>query len=263
MAGFGASPKSSLDLGLSYPSMPRPSVLNLASLRSWGLILAPVRLELIEAMRMLAPCSIAQVAALLDRPADSLYRHMDKLVSAGVAVRVGVRQKGRHSEQIYDLLADDISPGWNELSPRQANKLCHQTMGSIAKMIERTARDSARNGELVGSDKTRHLNAFFEHAWLTPEDLIELRALVAAVKSFLTQRKTPGHGRLYCTSVVALPVTRKRGARPQNGAVSESPPKATRKKRASQRAVSRQSTAKPRPKRKKAASAARGKRATR
>lgn len=243
--------------------MPRPSVLNLASLRSWGLLLAPVRLELIEAMRMLAPCSIAQVAALLDRPADSLYRHMNKLVSAGVAVRVGVRQKGRHSEQVYDLIADDISPGWNELSPRQANRLCHRTIGSLTKIVERTARDSARNGELVGPDKTRHLAAFLEHAWLTPDDMIELRALIMAVKSFLSDRKTPGRGRLYVTSVAALPVTRRRGARPRGAAAPASPTKATRKRGASPRTAARQPAAKPRPKRTKAANAARTKRATR
>lgn len=232
--------------------MPRPAVLNIASLRAWGLILAPVRLEIIEVMRLIAPCSIAEVSAVLDRPADSLYRHMDKLVSAGVAVRVGIRQRGRHSEQVYDLIADDISPGWNELSVRQANQLCHQTMGAIAKVMERSARDSARHGELVGLDKTRHLTGFLEHAWLTPEDLLELRARIMAVKSFLVSKKTPGRGRLYVTIGAALPITRKRGARPK-GAVASAPPSKVAKKRGGSKAAARRDSTPKAPRRLKSA----------
>jgi len=232
--------------------MPRPAVLHITSLRAWGIVLAPVRIEIIEVMRIIAPCSIAEVSAALDRPADSLYRHMNKLVSAGVAVRVGVRQKGRHSEQVYDLAADDISPGWGELSVRQANKLCHQTMGMMAKALDRSARDSARHGELVGPDKTRHLTGFLEHAWLTPEDLIELRARIMAVKSFLVSRKTPGRGRLYVVLAAAVPVTRKRGAR-LKGEIASEPASKVKKKRSDSRAAVRSDAAPSAPRKKRSA----------
>jgi len=214
--------------------MPRPAVLTLSSPRAWGLILAPVRFEMIEAMRMIAPCSIAQVAEILDRPADSLYRHMNKLVAAGVVVKSGVRQKGRHSEQVYDLVADDITPSFAGMTPRQAHRIYHGTMSTIAKIIARTSRDAIREKELVMQGSVFKTLAFLEHAWLTPEDLAEFRSLVMAIKTFLDARKTPGKGRLYVTTAVAMPVTRKRCARRRDGAEAADAPAPKRSARAKQ-----------------------------
>ncbi len=222
---------SVLSLVLSSPKMPRQAVLTLSSPRAWGLILAPVRFEMIEAMRMVAPCSIAQVAEILDRPADSLYRHMNKLVVAGVVVKSGVRRKGRHSEQIYDLVADDIAPSFAGMTPRQAHRIYHGTMSTIAKIITRTSRDAIREKELVMQEGPFKTAAFLEHAWLTPEDLAEFRSLVMAVKSFLDARKTPGNGRLYVTTAVAMPVTRKRRARQRDAADAVKAPAPKRPKR--------------------------------
>ena len=74
----------------------------------WKTLLAPVRAEIIETMRMLGPCGIADVARQLDRPADSLYRHFEKLVATGVVIEKGTRPTGRRKERVYDLLADDF-----------------------------------------------------------------------------------------------------------------------------------------------------------
>ena len=214
--------------------MPRPAVLTLSSPRAWSLILAPVRFEMLEAMRLCAPCAIAQVADILDRPADSLYRHMDKLVASGVVKRVGTRRSGRRTEQVYDLVADDIKPSFEGMSERQASKVYAKVMATILKILARTARDSARQGGLTGTQQKRHTAAFLEHAWLAPEDIPEFRARMMAFKSFLADKRTPGRGSLYLVTGIAMPVVRKRGARQKSPSksLSKSPSTATRKQAA-------------------------------
>ena len=101
---------------------------------------------------MIAPCSIAEIATALDRPADTLYRHLEKLKRAGAVVEAGVRRIGRRVEQVYDLVADDFRVDFKDGSGRTANKAYNDTMQSIIKVASRTARDSSAAGQLLGCD---------------------------------------------------------------------------------------------------------------
>ncbi|MFM8697874.1 MAG: winged helix-turn-helix domain-containing protein, partial [Phycisphaerales bacterium] len=53
--------------------------------------MAPVRFELVEVMRDIAPCSVGELADAVDRPADSIYPHLRQLVRIGVVVEAGSR----------------------------------------------------------------------------------------------------------------------------------------------------------------------------
>lgn len=181
--------------------------------KAWGVLVAPVRLEVVEAMRMVAPCSIAEIAAALDRPADTLYRHIEKLSRAKLVVEHSVRRSGRRFEQIYDLVADDYKPGFKSGGGRAANKAYEDTLQSIFKIATRTTRDSARAGQLIGTGDDRNIIGKLELAWLTPDEFSEVRELMAKVKSYLDARKARRDGRLYVAAFVAIPVTRKRGVR--------------------------------------------------
>lgn len=74
--------------------MPRKPVHVITAPAVWKTLIAPVRAEILETLRMLGPCGIADVARQLDRPADSLYRHFEKLVATGVVVETGTRSTG-------------------------------------------------------------------------------------------------------------------------------------------------------------------------
>lgn len=165
---------------------------------------------------MIAPCSIAELAAALDRPADALYRHIAKLERIGIVVAVGMRHTGRRSEQVYDLVADDLRVAFKDATHRTANKAYNDTVQSIVKIVSRTARDGAAAGQLVGLGDERMLVGKIEHAWLTREEFQAVRAMIMGIKEFMDSRKGRREGRLYCAAFVALPVTRKRGATARN-----------------------------------------------
>ncbi len=209
--------------------MSRPAIHRIANPKAWTVLVAPVRLEVIEVMRMIAPCSIAEIATALDRPADTLYRHLEKLKRAGAVVEAGVRRIGRRVEQVYDLVADDFRVDFKDGSGRTANKAYNDTMQSIIKVASRTARDSSAAGQLLGVGEERNIIGKIEHAWLTQEQFIELRELMMKVKSFMDAHKSHREGRLYLAALIAMPVTRKRGAKRAAESAMKSAPKSAPK----------------------------------
>jgi len=219
--------------------MPRPPVHLITTPKAWAVYIAPVRLEIVETMRMVAPCSIAELAEATDRPADTLYRHIEKLRKVGVVVDAGFRRSGRRFEQVFDLAGDDFRPQFRDTSPRVVNKMFDDATKSIAKILLRTTRDAAAAEQIVYGPEDRNASVKFEHAWLTPEEFVQLRELLFGVKRFMDARKAsrgaskepsqeaareaahskdgPRDGRrdarLYLATFAAVPVHRRRSAR--------------------------------------------------
>ena len=187
----------------------------------WKTLLGPVRAEILETLRMLGPCGIADVARQLDRPADSLYRHFEKIIATGIVVETGTRRAGRRTERIYDMIADDVAPRFGKTGVQAINDAYLTTAKTILGMTSRTFRDAAAAQQLVGLglDKPCTMRAFFEHVWLTPADFEELNAIFRRLADFHDSKKTRTPAtRLQLVSVLAAPIVRRRGAARQRAA---------------------------------------------
>lgn len=180
----------------------------------WQVLVAPVRLEILETLRMLAPCGIAAVAHHLDRPADSLYRHFAKLVKTGIVIETEIRHTGRRPEQIYDLVADDITCRFSRDRDAAAGQAVLSTAEAILKMTDRTFRAAEAAGQLAALDRDvpSDVRAFFEQAWLSPHDLERLQHHFREIKQLLDDKTPKPDGHLCLVSVFMAPVVRKRGA---------------------------------------------------
>lgn len=55
---------------------------------------SPARQEIVDALQAAGARTIAELAALLARPADSLYFHVRSLVKVGLVVERGERREG-------------------------------------------------------------------------------------------------------------------------------------------------------------------------
>jgi predicted transcriptional regulator len=197
--------------------MPRKPLHHVTDPATWRTLCAPVRLEIVETLRLLAPCGIAAVAEHLDRPADTLYRHFRKLVETGVVLKTEIRQTGHRPEQIYDLIADDITCRFSRKGNAMAGEAVLMTAQSILKMTDRTFRAAADAGLLSTLDRglPSDVRAFFEHAWLSPEDSERLMQLFGEIKQLLDDKRPKGDGRLCLVSVLMAPIVRKRPATPR------------------------------------------------
>jgi hypothetical protein len=109
--------------------MARPAVHRITKPAQWAKMMAPVRFELLEAMRAIAPCSAREIALALDRPADALYPHLRALVRVGVVRDMGERPGRTRPERVYDLVADDFRPSFKG-----------STRANTARVVDRSMR---------------------------------------------------------------------------------------------------------------------------
>jgi predicted transcriptional regulator len=193
--------------------MSRLKTLAITSPKAWVTMTAPVRLEMLEALRLLGPCAIADIASMLDRPADALYRHMDKLVRLGAVRELEQRKVGRRLERTYDVVADHIQPGFRDGGSKAANQAYDHTVKVICKIAGRASRDAAQSGQLKFSAEARTLAAMVHHGWLTPAEFARARGLIVELQALLGAGRRRPDARLYVIASMLLPVVRKRGAR--------------------------------------------------
>ena len=197
----------------STAGMSRLKTMAVTTPKAWVTLTAPVRLEMLEALRLLGPCAIADIATMLDRPADALYRHMDKLVRLGAVRELEQRKVGRRLERTYDVVADHIHPGFRDGGSKAANQAYDHTVKVICKIAGRASRDAAESGQLKFSAEARTLAALVHHGWLTPSEFARARELLMELQALLGAGRRRPDARLYVTASMLLPIVRKRGAR--------------------------------------------------
>lgn len=193
--------------------MSRTRVHTVSSPAAWEVLVAPARAEIVEAFRLLGPCSIAEVAEAIGRPADTLYRHIAQLIDAGFLRDAGVRKGERNLERLVDTVADDFVIDFKDHTGAAENRAIVTTANSFLSAMGRAVRDSAAARQLVFSNKHRNISINYELSWLRDEDYQEVRSLIRRLKQIMDEGKTRREGRLYMTLAMACPVTRKRSSR--------------------------------------------------
>ena len=192
--------------------MKRKTVHLVQSPAAWGVLISPVRAEIAEALRLLGPCSLAEIGAAINRPADALYKHLDLLQQAGFVVEAGFRKGARNVEQLFDVVAEDFMIDFKDGTGAAENKAVVTTANSFLKAVGRAVRDSAAARQLEFHPARRNLAISYELSWLTPEDFQAVRVLINRIKQLMDAGKQKRAGRLYMSLFVATPVTRRRGA---------------------------------------------------
>ncbi len=190
--------------------MKRPKIHAISSPAQWEVVASPVRAEIAEALRLLGPCSVREVAQALDRPADTLYRHIELLQEAGFVREAGFRKGARNAEQLIDVVADDFVIDFRDNHGEAENRAILQTINAFSWATQRAVRDSAAARQLVFDASARNITINYELSWLTPEKFREVRGLIGRIKRLMDSGKKRREGRLYMTLAVATPVTRKR-----------------------------------------------------
>ena len=193
--------------------MPRPPIHAISRLEDWAVMMAPVRFELLEVMRDIAPCSVGELADALDRPADSIYPHLRLLAKIGVVVEAGSRASRTRPGKVYDLVADDFRPGFGRTGARAKTAAIDRTMQGLTRIVSRTSRKAAAAGRFSYDEDFQNVVAKLEQAWLTPRELSVVRSRLQSLKRYLDARKGRRAGELYLAAFFVMPVVRKRGAR--------------------------------------------------
>ena len=149
---------------------------------------SPARQEIVDALAAAGPCSVAELARHVARPADSLYFHLRKLISVGLVVERQARKNGRHVASVYGVLG----------APRMRYKAVEPAAVSrvIAAAVRLGGRDFARalNSDVVKEGPRRELWGGRAKGWLAASEVAEANRLIARLSTLMLGGR-PGRGR--------------------------------------------------------------------
>ena len=97
--------------------MKRPKTLVISTAEQLKALVTPVRNQIHLQMEMLGECTIAELAAAMEREPESLYYHIHRLQRVGVVIQVGERSFNGRSEAVYALAGERIRVDQTESSP--------------------------------------------------------------------------------------------------------------------------------------------------
>ncbi len=192
--------------------MPSARSSNLCTPAAWLTMMSPVRCEIAQAITLLGTCAVSEIAAVTNRPADTLYPHLQKLRRTGIVVDAGSRRSGRHVQALYAMRARDVQPNFRGAGSAVENRVGHRTASTLLRAMDRTVRDAAAARALITRAEARNISMSYELGRLTPAMFQKLRGHVMAIKRLMDEGKRQRTGTLYLAISVACPVVRRRGA---------------------------------------------------
>lgn len=178
----------------------------------WTAVISGRRVELIEFLSAVGPCSVFELAQHMDVAADSLYHHIKKLVATGIVREVGVRNAGRQVERLYDVVADEFDFHVELETGRNVGlfwKLAKSLLRRAERLFEKAL--DARAGSLRPGHRDTHARS--DTAWLTREQVDVVNGHLMAIREIYAEGRRQRAGALYCFQVVMCPVVRSRTAR--------------------------------------------------
>lgn len=175
---------------------------------------SPVRQEVVDTVQALGPCSVAEIAAELGRPADGLYYHVRALLRVGLLVEAGERSAGRRCERLYATPSGErgmqlrYAPG----DPENVEAVT-RVVGGMLRVTQRDFSVALRSGRVVVEGPRRDLWAARMKGWFSDAELEEVHDLLDRLRELLERPRRDDGQRLHALTFVLAPVaaSRRRG----------------------------------------------------
>lgn len=182
--------------------------------RQIAVLASPIRQDIVDTVTAIGPCSIAEVAQALDRPADGLYFHVRRLLGAGLLRAVGAREGADRGTLRVDVPRRQMHLSYEPGNPRRRTAVV-RVIGSMLRSAERTFRDALRPDIAVTSGLRRNLWAGRSLGALSARELEEVNRLLLRLAAVMRAgRSDRGRARgkrtLYELSFVLAPARRSR-----------------------------------------------------
>jgi len=180
----------------------------LRSRKQLATLKAAARQELLDVLSSMGKVPVAELAAALGKPADSLYYHLRILQKAGLVVEDGTHQEAGHSERLYRAVASDLRLAYTPGLKGNAEAVT-PIVDSMLRLTSRDFKAAFENGTTVVEGPQRELWAARTTGWLTEQQVEELNRHLASMRQ-ITVSSPPRDGgeRLYALTMVLTPLNR-------------------------------------------------------
>lgn len=175
-----------------------------------------VRQDIVDTLQALGAASVPEVAAHMDRAADSLYYHVRALLKAGLIRRLPERRRsGRHLEAVYAMAGPGEPLRLSYLPGRNPNaQALRELVGNMLRASQREFDAAIVEADCVVAGPRRELWAGRTKGWLSAQELERCNALLAELGGLLSSLRTPERDRLYCLQFMLTPARRTAAAGP-------------------------------------------------
>lgn len=177
--------------------------------RQMRALAASTRQEIVDVLPRLGTVSVAELAAALARPADSLYYHLRVLTRVGLVLSAGNRTVNGRSEALFCAVAGDMSLSYKVGNDGNGNEI-NPIVASMLRLGIRDFRRSFRAGEASVSGPERELWALRKTGWLSREQVAEVNQYISKLMKIAGSSGTGE--KLYALTVLLTPLKRKGSA---------------------------------------------------
>ena len=187
--------------------MPQSKPFYIADVKKIRALASPVRVAVVDALEVLGPATIGQVAAALGYPPDGLYYHFSVLERHRIVVRAA---PGRESGAVrFDLPGHPATLRYH-LDDRRQGAAIATVVGTMARNAERSFRRAFAPGLATAGGSRRNLRAGRRTAWLTAAELQLLNRYLERIHGLFGRGRPQRHGaRLHEFTYVLAPIVQR------------------------------------------------------
>jgi DNA-binding transcriptional ArsR family regulator len=171
-------------------------------------VASPVRAAVIDALEVVGPATMVQLAGALGYPPDGLYYHLKVLEQIGLVVRTAPGKDTRAAT--FDLPGRPATLRYH-LDDRQQGREMAKVVATMVRSAERSFRRAFAPGLAAVSGPHRNLRAGRRTAWLTTDELRVLNGYIERIHALFGRGRPERSGaRLHEFTYVLAPILEKR-----------------------------------------------------
>lgn len=177
----------------------------------WSAITSGVRFEIITFLSSSGPCSIAELAKLLNVAADGLYHHIKILMKVGMVVEIGFEKIGRQNQAIIDVAADQFHFDVHTQKAIADNiERLKKLNSTIFRRSEQLFTQALESGVICFNNDERNAFLRSDIAWLKETEKKRAIELMNELLEIFEKGRNDSSGELYSLTFQFSPVVRSR-----------------------------------------------------
>jgi DNA-binding Lrp family transcriptional regulator len=179
----------------------------LQDIRHVRAVASPVRAAVVDALEVMAPATIVQIARAIGYPPDGLYYHVRTLERIGLVIRTAPEPDTGAAR--FDLPGHPATLLYR-LDDRRQGRAMVKVVGTMVRCAERSFRRAFGPERATAKGPHRNLRAGRRTAWLTAAELRRLNRYIERIHALFGRGRPQQPGsRLHEFTYVLAPIVQK------------------------------------------------------